>query len=68
MTGRTPLLNVVVALLIVGGVLILISWAGPAQNIQTALLAAALAILHFAAALGIALRRSWGRIVGLVIG
>jgi len=62
------LLNLVTALLIVGGVLLLMSWTGPSMDVGMATLGLVLAALHFAAALGTALRRRWGRLVGLVVG
>ena len=65
---RALLLNLVTALLIVGGVLLLMSWTGPSMDPGMAMLGFVLAALHFAAALGTALRRRWGRLVGLVVG
>jgi hypothetical protein len=65
---RTLLLHLVTALLIAGGVLILIAWARPSTNLPSTLLALALAALHLAAALGTALRRPWGRVAGMVVG
>ncbi len=68
MESRALLLNLVTALLIVGGVLLLMSWTGPSMDPGMAVLGFVLAGLHFAAALGTALRRRWGRLLGLVAG
>ena len=68
MERQALLLNLVTALLVVGGVLLLMSWTGPSMDVGMAMLGFVLAALHFAAALGTALRRRWGRLVGLVVG
>ena len=66
--SRVMLLNLVTALLIVGGVLLLISWSGPSMDPGMTVLGLVLAAMHFAAAAGTALRRRWGRLLGLVVG
>ncbi len=68
MERRVLLVNLVTALLVVGGVLMLMSWTGPNMDPGMALLGLVLAAMHFAAALGTALRRHWGRLLGLVVG
>ncbi len=68
MEARALPLNLVTALLIVGGVLLLMAWAGPGPDVGMMLLGLLLAVLHGVAALGTALRRRWGRLVGLLVG
>ena len=62
------LINLVTALFIVGGVLLLMSWSGPNMDPGMTLLGFALAAMHLVAALGTGLRRHWGRLLGLVVG
>ena len=66
--NRVLLLNLVTALLIVGGALMWMSWTGSSMEPGMAILGFVLAGLHLAAAVGTALRRRWGRLLGLVVG
>ncbi len=70
---RSWLVNVAAGLLLVGGLLLLyVSWPtfGPIDGADGGLtaLGLGLAAIHFAGAVGVTMRRGWGRLLGLIAG